>query len=327
MSPPPPPPDPGATAVLCNPASGGVGRRIDGIRRVGGQIAGDAYREAVGPGEIAAAVETSLAGGCRVLCVVGGDGTVHATLTALDRLAGGAPWPALAVVPAGTANVTATDLGARGSASEALESLQRWHRGREAGLRLVRRPVLRVERPGGAPLCGLFFGAGAVAAGVRYFRTRLDRLPLGGEGLSAVAVGRVLLDLARGRATGGAAAPTVRISLDGGPERRRRGLLFLVSTLDRLLLGTRPYWGRENAPLRYTLVEEGARRLWRNLPRLALGRPGRALAPENGYHSRNVHRLAAEIDAPWVVDGELYGGKAPERLHITAPHTPEWLIP
>ncbi|NIP58411.1 MAG: diacylglycerol kinase, partial [Gemmatimonadetes bacterium] len=258
-----------------------------------------------------------------------GDGTVQAVLTALDRFRPDGPWPALAVAPGGTANMTASDLGARGSPVTFLEALaRRLEEGGGASLSRVRRPVLRVEGGGAGSRSGMFFGAGVVAAGVRYFQRRLDRVAVTGERISAVAVGRVLLGLAFGGETGEAAARSATVSVDGGPAERLEGLLFLASTLERLLLGTRPYWGEGEGPIHFTLVEKGARGLWRGLPRLALGRPGRRLTPERGYRSHEAARLELTLDGPIVLDGELYEARAAEGpLRISAERVAEWVVP
>ncbi len=225
--------------------------------------------------------------------------------------------------------MTASDLGARGSPVTFLEALaRRLEEGGGASLSRVRRPVLRVEGGGAGSRSGMFFGAGVVAAGVRYFQRRLDRVAVTGERISAVAVGRVLLGLAFGGETGEAAARSATVSVDGGPAERLEGLLFLASTLERLLLGTRPYWGEGEGPIHFTLVEKGARGLWRGLPRLALGRPGRRLTPERGYRSHEAARLELTLDGPIVLDGELYEARAAEGpLRISAERVAEWVVP
>jgi len=315
-------------SVLCNPESGEVRRRIGPIRRAGKELAGRAYREVEDGPRIMQEVEAALDEGCDVLTLVGGDGTIQAALTALDRLRPEGVWPALAVVPGGTANMTARDLGAVGPPVERLEALREW---RDAGTprrAVVRRPILRIGRPGEEPLSGMFFGAGVVAAGVEYFQERLDGIKTTGERVSALAVGRVLLDLAFGGEAGKAAARPITVSVDGRPRARFRGLLCLVSTLHRLLLNTRPYWGDGEGPLHVTLVEEEARALWRSLPRLVTGRAGSILTPDRGYHSRDACRVEIEMEGPFVLDGELYEAPAArEKLTLSSPRAPAWVVP
>ena len=93
--------------LLCNPAAGG-GRRAGQIavlfRKVFGATAPVLSTPA--PGTDAGALHAALRALPlqAVMCVAGGDGTLHLAVNALDRARGQAPWPRLAHVPAGSAN-------------------------------------------------------------------------------------------------------------------------------------------------------------------------------------------------------------------------------
>jgi len=103
-------------------------------------------------------------------------------------------------------------------------------------------------------------------------------------------------------------------------------LFGLVSVLDCLLLGVRPYWGREPAPLHVTLVNQQRKHLWRSLLPLLTGR-GHQLKPQQGYHSYNTHALEFLIDDEYIVDGELYQSSIKNgALRITATDPVTFLI-
>lgn len=314
-------------AVLCNPRSGEVKRERDDIRAAARRVGDGPYREASEPTGISRVVEEALEAESDVLCVVGGDGTVHAVLSALVQRAPGEEWPRLAVVPAGTANMLARGLGARGGAVARLVALRGWRDEGGSGGRVVRRPALRIGHGDSPASAGMFFGAASIAAGVRYFERRIQGKGLAVERLSALAVARVALGLAFGGMKG-EAVREVQSRVDGEPVGADRCVLCLATTLDRLLLGTRPYWGEEEAPVHFTRVDEGARGFWWNLPRLAGGRPGRSMTPERGWFSRNVHRVELTFDGVFVIDGELYRARSasgPVRIGVT--RVVEWLVP
>ncbi len=323
---------PPSVGVLCNPRSGRLRQRLEAVRRLGRRIAGGRYLEASASEEIEAAVrrltgQEPAGSAVSTLCVVGGDGTVATVLTALHAWRPEGPWPRLCVAAAGMTNMTAHALGLRGAVTDALEALAAWQRGSPA-LRRVRHPVLVVERPGRAAVCGMFFGMGTVSDGVRFFQDRLRSLRVAGEHNSGVAIARVLLSLALGSRKSDTAGYEITSALDGGAEVRQMCLICLVTTLDRLVLGTRPYWGRGDAPLHYTLVERGAAAFWRSIPRFAVGRPGRRMTPEAGWISRDVHRVALTFDGPFVLDGELHHVRAAEGpCRITGSRPVEWLMP
>lgn len=303
---------PTAVAVLCNPAAGRVRKDLERIRHQGRRLAGERYREAVTPAEVAAALDGL--GRVDLLVVIGGDGTLQAALSHLHP----GPWPTVLPIPGGTTNMSARDLGLRGSPSALLLSLARQlEASRGVGVR--ERPVLCLERPGEAPVVGLFLGAGAIAAGVNYFRERVRGLGVTGEKASALAVLRVLLPLLTGRGDRQRAPLTARLVLDGAQVHQGEQLLILVTALDRLLFGARPYWGQGPGALRCTVLARRPKRLLRRLPALLQGRPGRRLLPEHGYRSWNLDHLELELDGPVVVDGELYS--APGRggpVQVTA---------
>lgn len=308
--------------LLCNPLSGRV-RKVK--RPAAGIFSGSVdalYQEASTAVEIGAALDILLAEQPQLLAVAGGDGTVQAVLTCLFESHGSSGWPPLCIIPAGTTNMTALDLGVRGGLTRVLKRLQgRLYR--PLSPCLIQRPVLRIERPGRADLYGMFFGAGAIASGVRYFHEKISRLGMTSE----IAGGLVLLWLLGGLLVGrsGDALLPARLSVTGGDGEEREGayIILLASALDRLLLGTRPYWGRERAPIHATLVRESPQRFWRSLPSLLRGR-GEHLAAIDGYESFNTTALELFMDDEFIIDGELHAAestKGPLRISSAGPVT------
>src|SRR5438309_445700 len=98
-------------ALFYNPASGPRSARRHHVveeaagvlRQVGKEVAVEATR---GPGTAAEQVSEALGRGCDTVIIAGGDGTIH---DALQGLAGRDA--ALGVIPMGTGNVLAHDLG------------------------------------------------------------------------------------------------------------------------------------------------------------------------------------------------------------------------
>ncbi|MEX2354199.1 MAG: hypothetical protein WD709_08430, partial [Gammaproteobacteria bacterium] len=126
-----------------------------------------------------------------------------------------------------------------------------------------------------------------------------------GEFASALVIFRLLASLLLGRAASELTPVQVRISDDKDINRDRTCLLLFASTMDRLLLGMRPYWGHEDAPIRTTYIVNYPARLWRSLIAVLCGR-GNSLAEEDGYHSRNNHTLELFMDGDYIVDGEFF---------------------
>jgi hypothetical protein len=103
-----------------------------------------------------------------------------------------------------------------------------------------------------------------------------------------------------------------RTSLNGTPAEQRVDLLILVSTLERLFLGMRPYWGKEDGPLRYTAVGVEPKRLLRILLSLFQAQKSLLATPTNGYFSHNVQEVQLDKLEDFTLDGELYpAGEGP----------------
>lgn len=289
--------------ILCNPSSGRVKGRLDSMRALAKTLPGARYREADDLQAIRAAVREFLQEGVDRLVVIAGDGTVHAVLDQLMAFPG-AQLPALVLVPAGTTNMTASDLGLRGAPDRVFGRFVPALSGKES-IKLVTRRVLRVESGQSGIQYGMFFGAGMIAAGVRYFEERVRSLGLTGEKASALVMIRFLGALVLGRRKLPATSTIVRIAEHPGEVRSGPLLLTFATTLHRLLLGTKPYWGGEQGAMHVTSVMQNPRHLWRTLPWLLSGR-GERLDSDSGCHSRNLASLDLWIEGDYVIDGQLY---------------------
>lgn len=111
-----------------------------------------------------------------------------------------------------------------------------------------------------------------------------------------------------------------RTSIDKRPAQQSENLFVLISTLERLFLGMRPYWGSEDGPLRYTAVASEPKCLLRVLASLFRSRMSRHATPENGFVSHNVQTVQLDIDGDFTLDGELYAaGEGPVAITPAGP--------
>ena len=274
-------------ALLCNPFSGRIAPRIDRIRRQAASLPA-VYRETTSLAGMRQAVDACTASGVDMLAIAGGDVTVQAVLDHLLGRGDPAAMPQIVIIPGGTTNMTALDLGFRGGPVAVLGRVRDLLAGRRAGRR-VERHVLRVAPAGGPAVHGMFFGAGAIVTAARYFHLRVRRSGVTGEIASLAVILRYLAGMLAGRA--GSELPPARARLSAGDDRREEDcLLLFASTLDRLLLGMRPYWGGGADPVHVTLIRSSPSRFWRSLPSLVRGK-GARLAEADGYYSADFLRL------------------------------------
>lgn len=295
---------------LNNPLSGGNRRRLGALRRVLDAHADVRRRDVETPADVAVALADFARHGIDVVTINGGDGTVQAVLTGVFSEPIFEAPPLLAVLPAGTTSMIAGDVGVRGRRPDGLRRLLGWARSPDSRARLVARSVLRVEpSPGASPLYGMFFGTAAIEQGIRFWRARIHPMGLRGELGAGLALAALLLGLARGRPGVLTPVPITTASAGGSPERRHH-LVLLVTTLERLVLGLRPFWGHGAGPLHYTAVVDQPRRLFAALPRLLRGRPAGHATVDNGYVSRNVDELRLWLEGTgYTLDGEMFTGQ------------------
>ncbi|MCG6537270.1 MAG: hypothetical protein L7F78_21815, partial [Syntrophales bacterium LBB04] len=240
----------------------------------------------------------------------------------------GGPIPLLTILRSGTASMISRDVGLDGSPQISLKRLIKWADKGQGGPAIVQRSILKVETATGQEQhYGMFFGAAAICQGIRYCLTQVHTKGLGGELAAGVTLARFLIPAANKKNRFIFPVP-VKIGLDSEPEEKRDVLLILISTLDRLFLGLRPYWGTEiNAPLHYTELGAHPRRLLQMLSSILRGRAHPFLKPDNGYLSRNIHKAGFELTGgSFSIDGELYtSANTAERVTVSEGGTASFL--
>ena len=252
------------------------------------------------------------AAGVNVLAICGGDGTVSRVLTFLLEDRPFDPLPLVAILPGGTANMTAGDLGLSGPVHRALRRLREWAEEDRVRPEFLRRSVLRVCPGVAQPAhCGMFFGAGAIVQGVEYTNANIHSRGLKHELSLGAGLVRSMWGIAR-QDPRFIRPAAVSISIDGRSAEHAPSLvLLLVSSLQRLFLNMRPYWGEEHGKaLHTTIVQSPATRLIRTLPALLRGKPNRHLTAAAGYRSYNIDRIALGFDGPFTLDGEILHASA-----------------
>jgi len=269
------------------------------------------HRRTADDGNVPEALQDFERAGVEVLVLNGGDGTVQHALTHLLGASGGSWRPYIAPMRGGRTNVTATDLGARRHPVRGLAELLDAARQGRLAEREVIRPVLRIALPDQVR-CGMLLGAGMLHRAVELVHRSFPPGRAQGTFGAGLVTALLLARAVRGSMEGVLAPDKMQIAWDGVPDEPAEVLLALATTLDRLFLGLRPFWGREPAPVRASVVHAGARHKARAAPGILYGHPPRVVRPEAGYRSQNVRELEIRLDAGLVIDGELVAPE-PER--------------
>ena len=287
--------------VLNNPLSGGNRKGLGQIKEILAAHPQVLHREVQTPADVTSALDDFSRQEVNIIVINGGDGTVQAALTVLYHHQPFETLPLLAVLKAGTTSMTAGDVGLKGSGEQALGKILEWARSGDGDFVILQRPVLRVQvAPGQEPVYGMFLGAAGIYQGIQFFNNRLNRRGFRGEWAPGLTIALFLLAVAlRGRDR--VVPVPITTELDQSPPEQRNWLLLMISALERLFLGLRPYWGREQGPLHYTGVGADPQHLLRALPGLLLGRESRMAARRHSCECDRANPTETDrLDPPGI---------------------------
>lgn len=259
------------------------------------------------------------ADGVRVIAINSGDGTIHAALTVLLENRPFPETPPVCVLMGGMANMTGADVAPKAKADAVLRRLGAIVEDGTIERHLIRRHVLRLKNiVGQPPQRAMFFGAAGIVEAIRLCKTEMHA-----RGLSATwANWATLLKMLGGRVVPGKGerreiGAEMAVALDDAPAIDGRRLLVLATTLDRLILGSRPFWNTGSGPLRWTEIADPPRRLLLNAPGVLYGRSDRSIKDQS-YLSRGVQRVSLALDGPFTLDGQFFTAERRNPLIITA---------
>ena len=245
--------------------------------------------------------------GVDVLAVNGGDGTTAQVFSELLEQRPFARLPSVILLPGGTTNMNVGDVGLRGKLIGAVRRMANWAEQGSDDVERLTRPILRAEGSvDGRIACGMFFGTGTIIGGIEYCHNTVHSMGIIDELGPGVVTIRTIWGIARKEPYFSDPTP-IRIEFDSATDTEtRQVVLLLISSLERLFLGLRPYWGVENAPLHCTWVQRPTRKVFRAFPSVLRGRPNRHAGQENGYFSHNAREIRLWIDGAFTLDGEIY---------------------
>ncbi len=243
-----------------------------------------------------------------LLIVSGGDGTVQKVLTELLNGREFDPLPRIAVLPGGMTNLIAADVGLQGDPAQSLIKLCRVASDPAIERETLERSVLSLQRtPDEPPIHGMFLGTAAFYHAIMMARRQVH--PTGAKHDLALAIGLALALFRLMTGWRGTSALSrgqrMTVELDGRSTPPQDYLLFLATTLERLVLGLMPFWGEGSGAVRYTSIGFPPHRPWRALFPVIRGRP-RPWMAARGYRSGWTGECRLSLQCPIVFDGEIF---------------------
>ncbi|MDX9786688.1 MAG: diacylglycerol kinase family protein [Desulfobacterales bacterium] len=292
--------------VISNPSSGGNKKGLREVNKIISRHPQVLHLEATTVTDTLTALKEFARNGINLVVINGGDGTVQTVLTAMFFWKPFKNIPLLALLRGGTDSIIARDSGLRGARDQALTRLLNWVSKREGPWRMVQRTVMKADVPAlDYPLYGMIFGAAVIYEASEFCHRNLHAKGVGGEWAPGLTAARYVLGVIRGEATYRQAVP-ISIRTDQGLNLKNDFLMVLITTVDRLFFGLRPFWGVEKAPLHVTLIHDRPEHMAQVFSLLAFGKASRYRKPEYGYFSHNANEVRLQISGGFALDGQLH---------------------
>jgi diacylglycerol kinase family enzyme len=256
-----------------------------------------------------------------VLCINGGDGTLHRVLTAMKHAYGDTPLPRIAVLPSGTMNIIANSIGIRGSASSILRQVMRAQHSREA-LQTTPRSLLKVAVEGHRDHYGFLFGNGIIAGFLEAYYEGGTPTPAKAAAVLGRGIFSVFVD-----------GPYVQrllkpfhgeLTLDGNTWPAQPWTAVAVGTVEQIGLGFQPFRLVTSQPGHMHVVGIGGSvtDLARELPRIYRGRP--LQRPHNRETACRELVIDGDQDQTYMIDGDFHRGN--RRVTLTALDTIDFIL-
>lgn len=239
-----------------------------------------------------------------VLCINGGDGTIHQVMTAMVRAYEGDPLPEVALLRGGTMNIVASSLGNRIRPEEMLQQVVSSYHGTtplpETTLRLLEVDI----EDGSPPLYGFISGNGIIARFLELYYDRPDPSPIDAAWL--------LFRAALSAVVGGSLARKLtepwkgEVQLDGTSWPHDEWIAVALGTVEQIGLGFPAFHRVFAHPAHFQVVGVGS-----SVAELALGLPrlyrGRGIGGRNNFTdvAQRV-TLHGPPNQPLTIDGDFY---------------------
>ena len=311
-------------ALLSNPRSTGNRSLLPRVRSFCAEHKDIFHYEVEHVEQIGAALKTIALVKPKVLVINGGDGTVQAALTELYHGGhfGDTP-PPVAVLPNGKTNLIALDLGAAGDPITALERVLELAR-TDMAPHIVRRELIQLSHgsASGRPVLGMFLGGAGLADVMLFCRNKIYPLGLPNGISHVLAALAALVSIIFGARAGFLPPRPSPVTVSLLRQGQLQGLfaLLMVTTLERLLLGSQLPGASQRGALKMMIIERSPKAMLRALFATVMGRLGTSRM--RGVHLERGDEIKIEGDHSSVIlDGELFETKRdhPIILKTTAP--------
>lgn len=306
--------------VLTNPGSTrNMQQGLEKTRHVIEQFKGVFHYEIETIADIPAALQRFAEFGAEVIAINGGDGTIREVFSALLNNSPFEKVPLIALLPAGKTNMMAEDFGAFGNKPDKyLRHLLERCRDGDVGAGAIERHVLKISGiPDQPPLYGMFLGTAGIINAIHFCRRRIYPMGLPNALSHLLVVGSIMAGTLIGGLFGRSPFRTdpIHVYVDDKGMVMGRYFVVTITTLERFILGLRPFGGEGRGPIKFLSVEDSPMTILKALIMTLTGSIRKRAAV--GVTARNVSAVKLRMTCPLTVDGELYEIPANQELEVS----------
>lgn len=252
-----------------------------------------------------------------LIIVSGGDGTIQGVFSSLINDNPFDIIPPIAILPSGKTNMIALDLGARKRPDIVLDKLINLAQTSEMEEQIVKRTLLGMELVGlKETYFGMFFGGAGVVNGINHVRDKIHPMRMPNFLTHAVAMFALSMGAFFGRNNPKSAmyANPMDIQLHSGGRIKGQFMMVIATTLDKLLLNSKPFGTHGEGKIGFSCVEHRPWAVFRALTSLITGNFSKKSI--NGIHTRRGDDIIITGSDPVTLDGEIYEIPENSSVHL-----------
>jgi predicted polyphosphate/ATP-dependent NAD kinase len=248
-------------------------------------------------------------GNVDLLVINGGDGTVKFILSVLFQNKPFKKMPLIAVLPSGSTNLIALDVGAINNKKNALKRFLHYLIVHKAYWKTSERPIVHIKMPSNKiDEYGLFVGMSLIYKASDYFNKRLKKHGLGGVVGIAITIIRTIYALFT-RSKYYTKGEVVTCKLDNNRKITFSSLIFVITSLRKLMFGNKNLLSLGNFSyddLHSLILIEKPKYFFINIVSFFMGKLSKHFSEENGYMLLHSKKFELTGVKGLAIDGETY---------------------
>ncbi|WND01906.1 acylglycerol kinase family protein [Temperatibacter marinus] len=293
-------------AIISNPLSTTNQRKLPAIRRLIEQHSNIIHFELDHIESIREALELFERVGPDLIVINSGDGTVGAVLAMILHKKILSKVPPIAIMPGGKTNMTGADFNVKGAPDAVLRKILAIAKSGDMADHIVEKNVIELDMNDGSDVkVGTFFGGAGVVPAIHWCRNYAHTLKIPLPLAHAWTIINLILSaFGLSKHKGIMVSDDMTIHVFGSGHFTGKFSIMSVTTLDKLLLGLKPFNSVDKGGLKAAMIRPDGRSFLRAVIGLVTRRFGKRVM--EGINTRNSDEIRIDTTNAVTLDGEIF---------------------